>query len=100
MSGRREYVVIQQKLWMNEHGHGCDYIWDSTRHRTRTAALKAGWRELGHDDFNIGTLEDGRLVAFGWGDWDFGPEHGDDEPHGGYDLAEVAHHGGLTAGAR
>jgi hypothetical protein len=87
-----EYIVIRQQVWMNQAGHGVNYYWDWIRHPSRQAALAHGWREEGTDDFNIGTLADGRLVAFGWGEQDFGPDRGDDEPHGGYDLAEIAQH--------
>ena len=42
-------------------------------------------------NFNIGTVQDGRLIAFGWMDWNFGdPGHEcEDDPHGGYDLAAI-----------
>ena len=48
---------------------------------------------IGHDDFCIATLEDGRLVAYGWGMDDFAPEDRDD-------LAEIARHLCLDAAER
>lgn len=90
----REYIVITQHVWLNELGHGVDYLWDGLRFTGRQHALDHGYRVFGHDDFNIGTLVDGRLVAFGFGMRDFGPDRAGD-PHGGYDLAEIARHIGV-----
>jgi hypothetical protein len=88
---RRGYVVITQQIEGNERvGFDAYYYSDLKYFTTREAALRHGARERGSDDFNIGTVEDGKLVAFGWGDWDFSVEHGDEEPHGGYDLDEIA----------
>lgn len=89
------YIVILQRAWMNEHGSGVNFSWDRVQTASRHLALTHGYRETGTDDFNIGTLQDGRLVAFGWGEKDFGPDRGDEEPHGGYDLAEIAEHIGV-----
>jgi len=90
---RRGYVVIVQRIEGNERiGFDAYYYSDLKYFTKRDAAIRHGAREFDSDDFNIGTIEDGRLVAFGWGDWDFGgPGHeSEDDPHGGYDLDEIA----------
>lgn len=91
------YIVIHQRVWMGEHGHGVSFSSDLDQFEDRVEALCHGWDQADSDDFNIGTLNaTGSLVAFGFGDTDFGPdEYGD--PHGGYDLAEIATELGITA---
>ncbi len=91
-----EYIVVHQRVWMNGSGHGVNYSSSLWRYPSRKAALTAGWKEADSDDFNVGTVVDGKLVAFGWGDNDFGPDEAGD-PHGGYDLAEIAQHIGLVS---
>lgn len=91
----RQYVAIQQQLWMNESGHGVDYIRHGDPSTDRAALVAATVDELGHDDFNIATVEGGRLVAFGWDGDDFGPDE-DGTPHGGHPLVEIARQTGLT----
>lgn len=45
------------------------YAWDGVYHPAKALAVGAGWRLAdGTDDFNIGWVERGRLVWFGWGD--------------------------------
>ena len=46
----------------------------------RGDAISHGFIEFGHDDFNVGKLERGRLVWWGWMD----------EEHPSEDRAEVA----------
>jgi len=90
VSNRRHYVVITQQIEGNERvGFDAYFYSDLKFYDRRNDAIGHGLRVFGHDDFNIGTVQGGHLVAFGWGDWDFGPEHGDEEPHGGFDLAEI-----------
>lgn len=95
MSRDRAFIVICQRAWMNEYGSGVNFLWDQIQFGSRHLALTHGYRMTGTDDFNIGTLRDGRLVAFGWGEKDFGLDRGDEEPHGGYDLVEIAQHIGV-----
>jgi hypothetical protein len=60
---------------MNEHGHGINYHSDMVRWSTRRHAITSGWMETdGTDDFNVATLRNGRLSAFGWMEKDFAPE--------------------------
>jgi len=42
------------------------FSWDSELHTYQQDAIDAGLRKLGHDDFNIGYVEDGCLLWFGW----------------------------------
>lgn len=42
------------------------YSWNGELHPTREAAIKAGVRDFGSDDFNVGQVEDGSLVWWGW----------------------------------
>jgi hypothetical protein len=59
------YLPMQCQAWMNESGHGFHYsrLGEPTRHE---AAVKVGLRALGSDDFNIGVIRRGRLVAILW----------------------------------
>ncbi len=88
-----EYIVIVQQAWMNDSGWGVNFNSDMVRFERRADAIKHGFAAEEHDDFNIGTLRNGRLVAFAWMDKDFGVVDG--EPHGGYDLAAIARELGL-----
>lgn len=89
-----EYVAVQQQIWGYEKPdgtftHGTDFTAIGPPAADRRTCHAEAVAELGHDDFNIATLHDGRLVAFGYEDTDFGPDE-DGAPHGGYDLAEIA----------
>lgn len=83
------YQAVTQHLWLNESGHGVDYTPEGEDWAVRQYVIDVAFRDLGHDDFNIATLHDGQLVAFGSGMDDFGPDE-DGSPHGGHDLAEIA----------
>jgi hypothetical protein len=56
------------------------YDWDGQTHPTAKAAISAGFRQFGSDDFNVGRVEDEHLVWWGWMDEEHPPE----------DRAEVA----------
>jgi hypothetical protein len=64
------------------------YDWDGSLHPSRDAAIKAGFRQFGSDDFNIGKLSGDQLVWWGWMY----------EEHPAEDRAEVASALGLSAG--
>jgi hypothetical protein len=64
------------------------YSWDGTVHESRGYAISAGFTEFGHDDFNIGRLEQDRLVWWGWMD----------EEHSDADHPAVARALGLRRG--
>ncbi|WP_284882619.1 antitoxin [Citrobacter freundii] len=60
------YIVIQQYLWCNENGGGIGYTSDCVEFNTRDKAIKHGFKMQGSDDFNIGVIEDGKLISFDW----------------------------------
>ncbi|AXD42544.1 antitoxin [Salmonella enterica] len=64
----KSYIVIQQYLWCNESGHGIEYASDCVEFDKRDKAIKHGFKQQGSDDFNIGVIENGRLVSFDWMD--------------------------------
>jgi len=86
------YITIAQRIEGNEQTGFGTYFYSDLRHFvSRQGAQRYGLRQYDSDDFNIGTVEGGKLVAFGGADWDFGdPGHYEDEPHGGYDLGQIA----------
>ncbi|ELX9578617.1 antitoxin [Escherichia coli] len=63
-----KFIVIHQRLWCNERGHGIEYSSDFEEFSTRHEAIKHGLKITDSDDFNIGVIEDGRLVSFDWMD--------------------------------
>ena len=64
----QKFIVIQQRLWCNESGHGINYSSDLDTFDTRKEAIKNGFQITESDDFNIGIIENGRLVSFDWMD--------------------------------
>lgn len=72
-----QYVCVHSDL-----GRSFENRWD---------AISWGVDELGHDDFRIATITDGRLAAIGWGVKDFSPEE--------EDLVEIAGQLGLEVAA-
>lgn len=65
---KRAYIVIIQRAWCNESGHGINYYSDLTEFDNRKAAIDFGMELCGSDDFNIGVVESGRLISFDWMD--------------------------------
>lgn len=85
------FIVITSQIVGTVDNWAYSYSSDLTRHAEREDAIECGERDLGHDDFCIGTLDGaGRLVAYGWGMDDFDREDRDD-------LGEIAQQLGLTA---
>lgn len=60
----QKFIVIQQRPWCNESGHGINYSSDLEIFDTRKEAVKNGFKITESDDFNIGVIENGRLVSF------------------------------------
>lgn len=89
-----QFLIVCQQLWLNESGHGVDYMPSGPLGPFRSAVIAAAIDDLGHDDFNVATVVNGRVVAFGFDMVDFGPEE-DGELHGGYDLDEITRACGL-----
>lgn len=91
----RQYLVIVQKLWLNESGQGVAYTAYGEPAADRERAFDAAVDHLGHDDLNIATIQGGRVVAFGDRSDDFGPDE-DGAPHYGHNLGEIALQIGLS----
>ena len=66
-----EYIVIVSRAWMNETGFGFNHYTDGERFAERADAIRHGFTLNESDDFNVGTVENGRLVAYGWMREDF-----------------------------
>ena len=62
------YLVIQGYAWMDNSSSGINYTADPERFDTLELAIDHGFKIAGSDDFNIGKLEYGRLVAMLWMD--------------------------------
>ncbi|HAW2975279.1 TPA: antitoxin [Escherichia coli] len=62
----KSYIVIQQYLCCNENGHWIEYVSDCVEFDKRDKAIKHGFKQQGSDDFNIGVIENERLVSFDW----------------------------------
>jgi hypothetical protein len=66
---KAEYVVLcGQIVGSQEHGFECVYDFDGERFADREKAIKHGFKVRGSDDFNIGVIEDGKLVSLDWMD--------------------------------
>lgn len=61
-----KFIVIHQRLWCNESGFGIEYSSDLEEFESRKESIKHGFEITDSDDFNIGVMEDGRLVSFDW----------------------------------
>jgi hypothetical protein len=68
------------------HEYSTCYDWDGRTYPTQEAAISGGFREFGCDDFNVGRIEAGALVWWGWMD----------EEHPAEDRPEVAEALGLV----
>lgn len=75
------WVALAGQLVGNPSDWSMSWNWDHVYHPSRAEAIKAGFPLAnGTDDFNVGHVEAGRLVWFGWMD----------EEHPAEDYAEVA----------
>lgn len=78
------WVWVQGQIVGNLENWTTCYSWDGKYHPTREDAIKAGFRELDHDDFNVARIEDGNVVWWGWMEeqhplddaWDAGMQNG------------------------
>lgn len=66
--GDRFIVLTRQIVGTSLSDLRCETYWDGEFYAKRQAAKKAGWKERGSDDFNIGVVRDGRLVSVDWMD--------------------------------
>ncbi len=66
MAAKRYIVLRGQIVGNTKNGFQTTYDWNCQFYDTRKAAIKAGWKERGSDDFNIGVVRDGRLIDLAW----------------------------------
>lgn len=84
------YLVVTHQIVGSPESWSSDYSSDLEAFTDRQAAIDHGIEVLGHDDFNIATVDaGGQLVAFGFDheDWDNHPDN--------YDEAEISRQLGL-----
>jgi hypothetical protein len=64
---KTEYIVLCGQV-VTSHGLGfqIEYWSDDFRFKSRKEAIKHGFKIRESDDFNIGVIEDGRLVSLDW----------------------------------
>lgn len=74
----KTYMWVATQIVGNPENWSHSYTNHGQQLTTRAAANRAGWKALDHDDFNIATIEDGKVIAFGWGMDDFSSEDCDD----------------------
>lgn len=61
-----EFVVVQTQIVGNPRD-GYEFVsWEVARRPSLYSAKRVGLAELGHDDFNIAVLDDGRLTRWTW----------------------------------
>jgi hypothetical protein len=85
----KTFMVVRTQIFGTPGDWVESYSSDCCEWQRRARAIADGIEELGHDDFNIATIENGKVVAFGHGMTDFGPDE-DGSPHYGHDLARIA----------
>lgn len=84
---RDGWFAVESHIVGSFDNWGYCYHHEGGRYSTRQAAIKAGLRQFGHDDFNVGRIKGGVLVEFGWMNTMFSPE----------EVAEEAQSLGLSA---
>jgi hypothetical protein len=84
-------VIIGRAEGNERDGFRVAWYWDGRSFGDKALAVKRGFELCGSDDFNIGVIEDGRLVSLWWMD------HQIDED--ATTLAEIGHECGLVLGA-
>jgi hypothetical protein len=62
------HIVILRSITSTDPAVGSDASWDGIHYQTSDMAITAGFRVDRSDDFNLGRVESGRLVWFGWMD--------------------------------
>ena len=66
--GKKEYIALCAQVITTASGFKTMYWSDDKRFSARKQAIKNGFEIRGSDDFNIGVLEDGKLVSLDWMD--------------------------------
>lgn len=62
------WIVVVGRAWMNPTGHGMNYYWHGEVFTDKALAVSHGFVMADSDDFNLGRVEDGRLVSLWWMD--------------------------------
>ncbi|HDS3404983.1 TPA: antitoxin [Citrobacter freundii] len=62
----QKFIIIQQHAWSNDHGYGIGYSSDLEKFDSREKAISHGFEVAGCDDFNIGVIDDERLMSLDW----------------------------------
>lgn len=70
----REFIVIIRKARCSDSGYSIEYSSDLRMFPDREQAIKHGYDEHDSDDFNIGCVENGRLISFEWIEGDIGED--------------------------
>lgn len=66
---KTQYICLIGSFWTDESGeHHLTYGWSLDYHDTREAAIAEGFLTRGSDDFNVGVIQDGKLVSIDWMD--------------------------------
>jgi hypothetical protein len=67
MTGQTGWVALAGQIVGTVEEWHTEWNWDGQFHLTKREAIKAGYPLANDtDDFNLGKVENGRLVWFGW----------------------------------
>ena len=61
-----QYIAILARAWCNDSGCGIEYSSSLQKHASRAEAIDEGYETCDSDDFNVGVIEDGKLVYLDW----------------------------------
>jgi len=74
----KEYIAILPQIVGNsERGFRITHLWDGWRFSTPLEARRHGFQVRESDDFNIGVIENDKVIELRWMDEVFWPEHVD-----------------------
>lgn len=68
MSARTGWLAAAGQIVGTVDEYSTVYDWDGGLYPSSEAAISAGFERFGSDDFNVGRIESGRLVWWGWMD--------------------------------
>ena len=68
MSGRTGWFAAAGHIVGTLDDWSTCWDWDGQTYSTQKAAIFAGFRQFGSDDFCVGRIQDDRLVWWGWMD--------------------------------
>ncbi len=61
-----KYISVLASALCNDSGCGIEYNSSLQMHAKRDQAIKEGFNLRDSDDFNIGVIEDGKLISLDW----------------------------------